>query len=771
MVRPEDYLLLMFSMKGVGKRVDLKHVQEKLSRDLKKVSEEEVKKILESMIKDGFLEEVKGLYGVTEKGKEYFAERIKAVESELRKVNEPWVIVYKAKQYYPFVADTVLEFCKDRFVGFYCLEPQTRILTPLGFLPISNIKVGDLVYALNNNKFEPSVVTHTFSRDIREEIFNIKPFYLHPIQITGNHPILVRYARYTLSHVPRMCKSCGKPVEKKRANYCKKCSEERRREYKKKYLRWYFGRSSEDPRKGKKSFGESKRKFRKLLGEKRWITVKELYNRWIKYGKEKSVWKKLIPHVAFPIPQTIKDIQKVTPELCEFLGYYAAEGFTYPYSVTLEISAKAKQLADRIYEISAKLFPNVHIYERTDKRDDLKYLRISITSKKVSEYIRKLCPGNARTKSFHPMILWLPPQKQLRLLESYRMGDGCITHSTQGTPVINYASTTSFSLALQLQLMLFRNKIFAGITSESIFSGRGPGYCYFLNYYNPNASGKFGIFEDNILWVPIFSIKTHNYQGKVYNLEVQDAQNYLTPAGLVHNCLFTEQRFFRRDFKGKKIVLKTPKDLLFFVNIHYIDVIPCVHRIGKEKPDWLVVDIDAGPKVSWEDTKQVAEITYKIFERFDLNPALKFSGSRGFQVWSWIKDFDLPKEYVPLTLRGETKREKNYFSLFADFVRVIQKEVDKEIPGLTTSDVGLKKTREDKVLLDPSIMKPMGLTRSPYGVHSKTGLVSLPLQPKELKKFEPEDASTEKTLERYEKKGNEFLLKESDPKKLIQILI
>ena len=353
MVSPEDYLLLMFSMKGAGKRVDFNHVKEKITRDVSKFSDEEIKKILSGLIQKGYLEEVKGMFGITNEGKEFFAKRVKEVEQELRKVNNPWLVVYKAKQYYPIVADTVLEFCKDRYTGFY--------------------------------------------------------------------------------------------------------------------------------------------------------------------------------------------------------------------------------------------------------------------------------------------------------------------------------------------------------------------------------------------------------------------------------CLFTEQRFFRRDFRGKKILLKTPKDLLFFINIHYIDVIPCVHRIGKERPDWLVVDIDPGPKVDFEQTKEVTGITYKIFERLNLNPTLKFSGSRGFQIWSLIKDFEMPEEYQPLVLRGESKRERNYFSLFADFVRLIQKEVDKEIPNLTTSEALGKEEREDMILLDSASMKPMGLVRAPYSVHSKTGLVSLPLSLKELEDFDAKNATTEETIKRYKKRGNEFVLKESDPSRLLTL--
>jgi DNA primase len=236
-------------------------------------------------------------------------------------------------------------------------------------------------------------------------------------------------------------------------------------------------------------------------------------------------------------------------------------------------------------------------------------------------------------------------------------------------------------------------------------------------------------------------------------------------------CLFTEKRFFRRDFKGRKIKVSSLKDLMFYVNMHYVDVIPCVHRIGMQRPDWLVVDIDAGPKVSFEKTKEVTKVIYEVFQHFKLNPALKFSGSRGFQVWSLIEPFPFPDTYVPLRLPGESKRERNYFSLFSDLVRIIQKEVDKQIPGITLSDVGEKETRTDKILLDSSSMKPMGLVRAPYGLHSKTGLISKPLSLEVLDEFKPLDASPTKVSKRYEERGDEFKLVPSDPLNIINRLV
>ncbi len=234
-------------------------------------------------------------------------------------------------------------------------------------------------------------------------------------------------------------------------------------------------------------------------------------------------------------------------------------------------------------------------------------------------------------------------------------------------------------------------------------------------------------------------------------------------------CLFTEKRFFRRDFRGKKITIKNWKELKFYLDIHCIDIIPCVHRIGVERPDWLVVDIDAGPKVSFEKTKEITKIIFGVFKDLGLKPCLKFSGSRGFQVWALIEEFEMPKFYTPIKLKTE-RRERNYFSLFSDFVRVIQKEVDKIEPGITTSSVAEKEKREDKILLDPSSMKRLGLVRVPYGIHSKTGLVSMPISLKELERFEPKMAKPELVAKRYKLRGNEFKLKPSSPDLLLEKL-
>lgn len=234
--------------------------------------------------------------------------------------------------------------------------------------------------------------------------------------------------------------------------------------------------------------------------------------------------------------------------------------------------------------------------------------------------------------------------------------------------------------------------------------------------------------------------------------------------------VFTGQRFFRRNFRGKLIELKNLNDLMFFINLHYLDVIPCVHRIGKSFPDWLVIDLDAGKKVKLEEIKKTVIACFKEMQSLKLKPVIKFSGSRGFQIWAKLKQFSLPEWYSPLPLPGGTEREKNFFSLYVDFIRLIQAKVDKKLPGLTVGTVTAKETREDKILFDYSSMKPQGLVRAPFGLHSKTGLVSLPLSLKEISSFKPELATVEKTAKEYAKRKKLFELQESNAEKLLKEL-
>lgn len=233
-------------------------------------------------------------------------------------------------------------------------------------------------------------------------------------------------------------------------------------------------------------------------------------------------------------------------------------------------------------------------------------------------------------------------------------------------------------------------------------------------------------------------------------------------------CVFTEEHFFRRKLGRNYITLKRPSDLLRLVDMHYVDVIPCVHRIGSNRPDWLVIDLDAGSSVPFGEVKKAALLTHEALIEHDLCPALKFSGSRGFQVWAQLEDFRMPDRYQPMALPGGSDRTLSFFSLYADMIAYVEAQIRDEMGGRTTSTVADKEGREDKILLDSSPMKEMGLVRSPYSLHHRTGLVSMPLVPDEIKSFDPSMARPEDALARFRRQGNEFHLPARDPGKMVK---
>jgi hypothetical protein len=65
----------------------------------------------------------------------------------------------------------------------------------------------------------------------------------------------------------------------------------------------------------------------------------------------------------------------------------------------------------------------------------------------------------------------------------------------------------------------------------------------------------------------------------------------------------------------------------------------------------------------------------------------------------------------------------------------------------------------------------MGDVRAPYSMHFKTGLISMPLEVKELDDFQPEQADPELVVKRYEKRGNEFKLDPTDGAKLFEATV
>jgi len=234
--------------------------------------------------------------------------------------------------------------------------------------------------------------------------------------------------------------------------------------------------------------------------------------------------------------------------------------------------------------------------------------------------------------------------------------------------------------------------------------------------------------------------------------------------------LFTGRGWLQRKLGPHWITIKSEEDIQRWLNIHGIDFIPYIHRIGSDRPDWFVIDFDAGRKIELHQVKEVVAAAAEVLQSYGIEPAVKFSGSRGFQIWAAFEPHDLPEDYQPKKLRTE-RRQRNFFTFYSDIVRFVESRVAKKFPGLTTSETARKEEREDKILFDASIIKPMGDVRAPYSMHYRTGLISVPVGLDELKEFEPQQADPELVAQRYKERGNEFRLRPRDGSLLFEDVV
>ncbi|MGB9622725.1 MAG: hypothetical protein ACPL07_02660, partial [Candidatus Bathyarchaeia archaeon] len=207
-------------------------------------------------------------------------------------------------------------------------------------------------------------------------------------------------------------------------------------------------------------------------------------------------------------------------------------------------------------------------------------------------------------------------------------------------------------------------------------------------------------------------------------------------------------RYAKYKPKPAFISIDSKELLMRYVDDHAIDYIPYVHGFDMKEPDWLVLDLDAGDELKAKEEgflaiKFVAKEIFNFLEENGVLPAVKFSGSRGIQVWAALDNTKIPKA--------------DLFAVYRSLIQNIQKTIEDrlssaQVPielrglverGLTTSSVAKKEERSMKVLIDWSSMKPYGDVRAPFSLHYKTGLISCPIDPARLLSFRLEEAKPE----------------------------
>jgi Fe-S cluster assembly protein SufB len=257
----------------------------------------------------------------------------------------------------------------------------------------------------------------------------------------------------------------------------------------------------------------------------------------------------LEPHdlICFPVARKVVDHAEISDDLLRFLGYYLAEGSAFENGVngapTVRLSFhidERDKVEDARSLMSALSGKAAGLYEVPAKSE----AQVYVYSRELMELCLRLCGSGSATKRLHPELMELPPERQRLLVDTYLLGDGNRT-TRNGGRILVRALTTSQALAFQLQEILARQGIYAGINIRKAFDetmpdGRRISHREaYVVHFSEDKGNRMVWFDAgrNCFWVPIRKIERRPYEGLVYNLEMASAPNaYLARGFAVHNC-------------------------------------------------------------------------------------------------------------------------------------------------------------------------------------------------------------------------------------------
>jgi Fe-S cluster assembly protein SufB len=251
--------------------------------------------------------------------------------------------------------------------------------------------------------------------------------------------------------------------------------------------------------------------------------------------------------ICFPIAGKVQDHPELSDELLRFLGYYLAEGSAFingtskVATVTLSFHIDERDLIDDARQLMTALAGKpANVYEVPEKHE----ARVYVYSERLRELSELFAGRFSAEKRLHADLMELPPDRQRLLVDTYLRGDGSRHVRANGRTLVR-ASTVSPILAFQLQEILARSGIYAGIQvrkgfSETMPDGRWITHREQFNLHFEEGRTVNQVWLDkvrNCFWVPIRKIERRDYDGWVYNLEMACAPNaYLARGFAVHNC-------------------------------------------------------------------------------------------------------------------------------------------------------------------------------------------------------------------------------------------
>jgi hypothetical protein len=254
------------------------------------------------------------------------------------------------------------------------------------------------------------------------------------------------------------------------------------------------------------------------------------------------------------------------------LGWYVAEGSRSRKQFFLVLNGKEMPIAEEILENISQLFSKEAVIAAANGAANSIIVRCS--SVVLSQFFDDLCGSGAANKHLPNFVMKLPLEKQFIALRALWRGDGCLRtvfDKRYGgrSPVCNF-KTVSFTLAKQVQHLCLRLGYLCSVRGEQSRE------CYIANNRNPSKTSitynvtlhgddaaafiesmsrgrpvpvsrsnqkhlsqkKEFAKIDGIRYAKrtVLKIEEKDYEGDVFNLDVENSHTYVAEDVAVHNC-------------------------------------------------------------------------------------------------------------------------------------------------------------------------------------------------------------------------------------------
>jgi DNA primase len=394
---------------------------------------------------------------------------------------------------------------------FGCFLPDTPIKTNLGYHKIEDLRVGDLVQT-HTGRFMP--VIRSLWRPYKGEILEIKVRKSNEvISLTPDHEVFVIKTKHC-PHRARETRICQWNCKKK---YCPRF-----------YLNYKIEKLQAKEL--------SKDDFllypvNEEVKDLEYIDLEKYYTR-----KESNFG----PEIK-EIPTKIK----VDEKFLKLVGYYIAEGSNHRAYIRfslgeneLEFAKEIKKLIEEIFGIKA----SIHKRKESKKTG----LEVSACNSKLSNIFENLCGKGADKKRIPFEFQFLPPEKQMIILEAIWRGDGTRGKVNKCKTKRYYRAITTISLLLAEQLRdillrLGKEPTFF-IQKEKIDKKGVRHRTSYTISWQENYKLHFSYFwrdpKTKVLYwlLPIKEIKKKYYEGDTFDLTVAVDHSYVAGPFAVSNC-------------------------------------------------------------------------------------------------------------------------------------------------------------------------------------------------------------------------------------------